>query len=314
MGSVPITVLIPAFKPGFLSQLMESLCEQTDRDFSVVVGDDAGPEEIWEICGAFSSRLNLRYFRFEDNLGGRDLAAQWNRCLELVADEWVLMPGDDDALHPECIQQLRSAVIKSGGKHAAYRATLRGIDESDRELYVSEPSGYEESAQRLLTLGCLQHHGTVIEFLFSRKKLQSLGGFVSFPIGWYSDTATWILLANMGGIRGVPDAIVNHRMSGGNLSSHHSSLIDKKLEATLQFLNWIEHRRAGIGVSKVEWANLKSGIIWGARASVTKTHLIAFCCGISSYAYMIAGFENKSFAREVVRLLSLYFRKRFAPV
>jgi len=289
---------------------MDSLCTQTDKNFSVLVGDDAGPNEIKLICESFSTKLNLRYVRFSENLGGRDLAAQWNRCLELVADEWVLMPGDDDTLHPECIQHFRSAVLESEGRHAAYRATLRGIDEFDREQYIYPPIEHENSVQRLMALANPDYHGMVIEYLFSKSRLQSIGGFISFPLGWYSDTATWILLATRGGVLGVPCAVTNHRMSGRNLSASNPALIKKKLYATLKFLAWVDSNQQEIGIEFFDWVELRTGLLWRLRATIVRTNLLVFCFMFPKTVTSIANLEKKPIFFEVLRTLRLFIQVR----
>ena len=60
----------------------------------------------------------------------------------------------------------------------------------------------------------------VVEYMFSRCRLLEVGGFVSLPLGWFSDNATWIVLSGMGGIAGVPSAEINARFSSINLSSY----------------------------------------------------------------------------------------------
>jgi glycosyltransferase involved in cell wall biosynthesis len=311
MNPVPITVLVPAYKAEYLSLLLDSLCAQTDKDFLVLVGDDAGPAEIRAICESFSSKLNLKYVGFDQNLGGRSLAGQWNRCLEHVEDEWVLMPGDDDTLHAECIQRFRLAVINTEGRYAAYRATLRGIDGNDVEQYVYPPAEYEDSEIRLMALADPGYRGTVIEFLFSRTRLRSIGGFVDFPVGWYSDTATWILLATKGGILGVADAIVNHRSSGLNLSSFHRDLVRQKHDASLRFINWVESNREAIGVSVQEWVKLKSGMVWGVRELLARDRLMLTWASLPRYARAISAIESKMPVRELVRLMCLFVSVRF---
>ena len=70
-----ISVVIPGYKQAFLSSALESLSKQTDRSFEVVVGDDGSPENLLQICNAFNDRLQLRYHRFDENLGSRSLVS-----------------------------------------------------------------------------------------------------------------------------------------------------------------------------------------------------------------------------------------------
>jgi glycosyltransferase involved in cell wall biosynthesis len=274
---VSITVLVPAFRSRFLSQLLESLCLQTDKAFDVLICDDASLDPIYEVYINFKDRLNLKYHRFEYNLGGSDLAAQWNRCLNLVNTDWVIMPGDDDTLDQACIKELRAAVIRTGGQFAAYRATLRGIDVDGNELYVYHPAMIEESPDRVRALLSPSYHGMIIEYLFSLPRLQELGGFVSFPVGWFSDTATWILLAGKGGIFGVRQAIANHRMSGLNLSSQNPALDVVKLKATLLFQSWLFRHRKSLGISDNEWVSFQHQLKWRLRLDLARLRTTEFC-------------------------------------
>jgi hypothetical protein len=42
-------------------------------------------------------KFDFVYHRFESNLGGISLTQQWERCIELIADEvWIMILGDDD--------------------------------------------------------------------------------------------------------------------------------------------------------------------------------------------------------------------------
>jgi glycosyltransferase involved in cell wall biosynthesis len=260
-----ITVLVPAFRSRFLPQLFDSLCSQTDPDFTVIVGDDASPDPIAAICDAYTHRLNLRYVRFDKNMGGNDLAGQWNRCLELCEDEWIIMPGDDDTFDIRCIAKLRESVKKTNGRFAAYHATLRGIDENNVEQYVYPPSKHDNSADRLHAVLSPHYRGMVIEYLFSRTRIMAMGGFISFPIGWFSDTATWILLANQGGTMAVPEAVANHRMSGFNLTSHNPKMARLKFLATLQFWLWLKENKNLINIPDREWAEYEYSLAWRSR-------------------------------------------------
>jgi glycosyltransferase involved in cell wall biosynthesis len=302
---VSITVLIPAFRSRFLARLLESLCLQTDKDFVVLVCDDASPDPIYEICETFKDRLDLEYFRFESNLGGLDLAAQWNRCFELVNSDWVIMPGDDDTLGEACIEELRAAVLSTGARFAAYRATLRGIDCNDNELYVHRPALIEYAPDRLRALISPDYHGMVIEYLFNKSRLKALGGFVSFPLGWFSDTATWILLAGGGGIYGVEKAIANHRMSGLNISSPRSELDSVKLKSTLLFLLWLAKHRQSLNIPSDDWLNVRQYFKWRLRLHLAKFHTTDFCRDVGSVASGVSRIQGGYWLFELAACVKL---------
>jgi len=300
-----ITVLVPAFRSRFLPQLLDSLCSQTDSDFTVIVGDDASPDPIATVCDAYTHRLNLRYVRFDKNMGAKDLAGQWNRCLELCEDEWIIMPGDDDTFDIRCIEQLRDSVRKTDGRFAAYHATLRGIDENGIEQYVYPPSNYENSMDRLHAVFDPSYRGMVIEYLFSRTRIMAMGGFISFPIGWFSDTATWILLADNGGTMAVPEAVTNHRMSGFNLTSYNPRMVKMKFSATLQFWLWLKENRRLIDVPDREWIEYEYSLAWRSRHELANLSWNEFLSDFFSSSGQIAEISGQQKWLERVRCLKL---------
>ena len=58
--SQSITVLVPAFKSRYLSRLLDSLCLQSDKDFMVVICDDASSEPIYEVSSRYYDRLKIK--------------------------------------------------------------------------------------------------------------------------------------------------------------------------------------------------------------------------------------------------------------
>ena len=93
-----LAIIIPAYKPDYLAETLESLTKQTNKDFIVYIGDDASPYDLKSIVDEFSSKLNIVYKRFEDNLGSKSLTKQWERCIELSNEDWVWLFSDEDLL------------------------------------------------------------------------------------------------------------------------------------------------------------------------------------------------------------------------
>jgi glycosyltransferase involved in cell wall biosynthesis len=63
-GEAMITVIIPVYnRPKELHRALQSLAEQTVKDFEVVVCDDGSEEDVESVVNSFMSRLDLRYWR-----------------------------------------------------------------------------------------------------------------------------------------------------------------------------------------------------------------------------------------------------------
>lgn len=89
-----LAIIIPAYKPNYLAETLESLAVQTNKNFRVYVGDDASPHDIKKIVDEFHNTLDIRYHRFEENMGAFSLVKQWERCVEL-SDEQLFIDAVD---------------------------------------------------------------------------------------------------------------------------------------------------------------------------------------------------------------------------
>ena len=99
-----LAIVIPAYKGAFLTKTLESLAGQTNQNFTVYVGNDAGEDDIEEIVNQFRDRLSIQYQYFEYNLGSTSLVKQWERCFGLTKEEeWLWLLPDDDYADPECV-------------------------------------------------------------------------------------------------------------------------------------------------------------------------------------------------------------------
>ena len=91
-----LAIIIPAYKACFFREVLDSIVRQSNRDFTVYIGDDASPDDLESIVSDYKDKLDIFYFRFEQNWGGRDLVAHWERCIEL-SDEplvWLFSDGN----------------------------------------------------------------------------------------------------------------------------------------------------------------------------------------------------------------------------
>ena len=83
-----VAIIIPAYKSRFLQQTLDSVAAQTDKDFTVYIGDDASPHDLKNIVYLYQDKLDIVYYRFETNLGiGNDALI----CLKNLLSGYSLM-------------------------------------------------------------------------------------------------------------------------------------------------------------------------------------------------------------------------------
>lgn len=101
-----LAVIIPYYKKTFFQETLRSLANQTNKNFSVYIGNDASPEDPLELIHQFSNELDITYRRFNVNLGQKCLPEHWDRCIDLAGkEEWLMILGDDDYLSNNFVEE-----------------------------------------------------------------------------------------------------------------------------------------------------------------------------------------------------------------
>ena len=236
-----LAIIIPAYKATFLPAALDSIAMQTCKDFTLYVGDDCSPEPISDIVEQYRDKIELVYQRFETNLGGKDLVAQWERCIAMSRDEpYIWLFSDDDVMEPNCVEELFRQIENTKGVYNLYHFNVDVIDESGtfkcrKQDYPAVLSAYRfyrgKNSMRLSAF--------VVENVFSRKVYERFGGFMKYDLAWGSDIATWIVFCGEKGMCTVPHARIKWRQSSQNISPNYSRQIaERKLRADQNLLNW----------------------------------------------------------------------------
>lgn len=236
----PLAIVIPAYKPNFLREVLDSIAGQTCRDFQLYIGDDAGPETINAIVREFSGRLPFHYRRFNKNLGNSSLVSQWHRCICLTHEPWIWLFSDDDIMAPDSVEKFYLELKTTGGRHDLYRFNTISIDAQGRMLAENPPHPQNETGADFLVARLRGGRtSTAQELIFSRSAWGAAGGFPDFPLGWASDDAFIAILGSRKPIRVVPGPRLQWRLSGRNISSDRSLVSTvRKLQACREFVEW----------------------------------------------------------------------------
>ena len=240
MDTPKFSFVMPAYKRKFLADTITSILNQTFEDFELIIVDDASPENLYEVVKDFSDS-RLRYERNEENLGGKNLVANWNHCLQFAHGEFVVLATDDDVLAPTYLEDA-ALLIARYPKIDLVRQGVRKISSTGAPLeFELFPKKYLDGAEFAYFWGCCGLISCIPNFLFRRTALIQRGGFVSFPHAHYSDVATALAMSSHG-VACVQKWNVGFRMSEVNLSNrtdYHLAL--DQIQATNNFLAWLEH-------------------------------------------------------------------------
>lgn len=235
-----LAIVVPAYKKTFLREVLDSIARQTDQNFTLYIGDDHSPENLQDICAEFETRINLNYIRYEENWGGKDLPAHWERCIDESQEPYIWLFSDDDVMPEDAVQRINAAIREK--KRSFYRFPLSITDEQLNVVYNAPAFRHAtDTAESFLNEKFSgERPSAAIEFVFCRELYEKGKKFVHFPVAWSSDDATWFRYAFLGeGIVNLPGKAVCWRQSGGTNISTNPALNQEKMNATTRFMTWL---------------------------------------------------------------------------
>lgn len=129
-----ITVGLPVYNgEKYIEQSIISILQQTDRNFELIICDNASTDNTQKLCEKYvSNDKRIKYLRNETNIGGR---RNFNKVFRLSDSKYFRWQAADDfiapTLHQECLSTLDnddSVVLCFGNSNM--------VDSDSRKLYA----------------------------------------------------------------------------------------------------------------------------------------------------------------------------------
>jgi hypothetical protein len=236
---VKLAIVIPAYKQIFLDNALQSIAHQTNKNFTLYIGNDAGDKKIPAIVSEYTKQIRIVYKEFENNLGNELLVKQWTRCIDLVAGEqFVWLFSDDDIMDSECVEKFYEELIQSKKLYDIYRFNTRLIGSENKIIFENQEHPEIETSDEFaqMRLGD-ERMSSACEYIFSLEAYKAKGGFIDFPLAWCSDDATWIKLASDTSIKTIKGPKVSWRTSSQSISGNRDNKA-QKISALKKYLLW----------------------------------------------------------------------------
>ena len=215
---IKYTFLLPAFKPDFLEVALRSIKSQTLKDFKVLVSDDCSPHDLKSIynkvCG---DDARFSYRRNEVNMGSKSLVSHWNLLVDMCDTEYFIMASDDDIYEPTFLEE----VDKLASKYPEVdliRARCKMVNENRNFAFYD--GIYQEFTDSLEFVNLMYLHNSIkciANYTFRLDALKAIGGFIDFPLAWFSDRAT-VMKLSAHGVANTKDVLFSFRISDVNIT------------------------------------------------------------------------------------------------
>jgi glycosyltransferase involved in cell wall biosynthesis len=213
-----ISVIMPAYNSeDFIAEAIESVLNQTFRDFELIISDDASQDRTLEIAESYAAHdPRIRVLRGEKNVGA---AENGTRCLRAAKFPWIARMDSDDISLPDRLAQLMDAaqsdpeVVLWGG----YATIINRMGKRLRRIR-SGPESLEEYLE-------YRRAGKVIYVVsptcfFRRDLALELGGYDP-QLQAADDVVLMNSMAERGPARIISRDLALYRVHGSSISSQH---------------------------------------------------------------------------------------------
>ncbi|MDX5327067.1 MAG: glycosyltransferase [Bacteroidota bacterium] len=227
------SVVIPVHNGSrFIHDALDSLDQQTMRDFEVILVDDGSTDDSLEIIQAWAhaKKDNKVTVISQSNLG---LGAARNRGVEKASGTWLVFLDADDRWVPDKLERIESCLAGNGsvkwGYHPCWNQREDGKLSRRRTYILRSLDQLLDEGSPIQPSACFIHTGTY----------RKVGGFEEDRSG-VEDIGLWVRLLKSGHIpEFLPFRMTYYRIGVG-VSSQHAPHLEKVLYA------WSNLRKKGI--------------------------------------------------------------------
>lgn len=214
-----LAIVIPYFKIDFFEETIKSVANQNNTNFTLYIGNDASPHDPLPLIEKYLGDLSYFYFEYNDNLGGLNLALQWERILENVKEEWFQILGDDDVISENFVEEFyRSLPLLESENITVTKFTHDWIDENNTEIRSND---YKTDFINSINFVIQKYQGLVYsslsENIFKTEKYRR-HKFEKIPLAWGTDEIALLRFSDYGRIYYNRKSKVFVRISSSSIS------------------------------------------------------------------------------------------------
>ena len=313
---VKYSFVLPAYKAHFFKEAIDSILSQTYKDFELIIVNDASPEDLDSIVKQYDDS-RIRYYVNKENLGGKDLVAQWNHCLEYAKGDYVILASDDDVYSSLYLEKMDELVCKYPDVNV-FRPRVQIIDSNGVVTHT-----FSDAKELMNEVEYMYHWmmgaigSGVPYFIFKKIVLLQYGGFKNFPSAWGSDDATVIDLAK-NCIAFHSDVLFSFRMSGNNISSlkNNKQQLRLKLKAYIHFEKWLKYKGMELNdIYNTDKSNyIRKHHVEFMRGLVQNVLTMSSMSAIISNLRYICRLESVSVVRILYHVSRLLFKRTYVHI
>ena len=247
-----LSVVIITYNMGHLiSTALDSLRNQTVRDFEVIVVDNHSRDNTEEILGNYSD-LNIHTYKISNN---GILSLSRNLGIEKSSGDWVAFLDADDYWESRKVEKVLDAIETAGPEVVAITHPCKEWDTVRKKERIIGSGSIPEDLYRTIVSGdnIFTLSGTTIR----KAAAQSIGGFsTDVTLRTVEDYDMWIRLSEVGKFLGIDECLAVIVLHDGNYSKHadiQMNALDYLKHKNLDSSSCFSEQEKRAAFKKLEW-------------------------------------------------------------
>ena len=111
---VKVSIGVPVYNVEvYLRECLDSIMNQTFKDFEVIMVDDGSTDNSFSICQEYVAKDNRFKLIHQENKG---LAGARNTCIKNMHGEYITWIDSDDKIKPDYLEKLLQVQVETGAQ------------------------------------------------------------------------------------------------------------------------------------------------------------------------------------------------------
>ncbi len=209
-----VSVVMPTYNgEKYIAQQLQSLSEQTFKDFKLIVTDDNSSDNTISVIKQFKDKFEIKIVKNEKNLGYNK---NFEKAISLADTEYIAMCDQDDIWHKDKL----SLLLENIKENSLIYANSHLIDEDGTSLGISLSQKLKSnfisthSVLPFIYANCVSGHAS----LFKKELIPYI---LPFPKKIYYDLWIAVNAASLNGVKYLDKDLVDYRQ-------HVNSVVTKE--------------------------------------------------------------------------------------
>jgi glycosyltransferase involved in cell wall biosynthesis len=223
-----LAIVIPYYKIDFFEETIQSVAAQTNKNFVLYIGNDASPDNPLPIIEKYLKKEEYHYFDYKNNLGGKNLALQWERILENVNEEWFQILGDDDLISKNFVEEFYNNIPSANSENiSVLKFLFHWINENSTSYKIHDYQIKYINAEEILTKKYFGKIDSSLSENVFKTSMYKKYRFEKIPLAWGSDELAILSFSDKKPVLFIRNAAVSVRIYSNSISGSKANGLEK---------------------------------------------------------------------------------------